>query len=92
MKKESKYEKVDAEDADGVAFKVYLEKTPEFCEITFNDALCLMIEFNGRWFFKDVSTKTIDLMPVFFCHKIFTIRQDSFICRQFSRSGLLSRH
>ena len=55
-----------AEDADGVAFKVYLEKTPEFCEITFNDALCLMIEFNGKWFFKDVSTKTIDLMPAFF--------------------------
>lgn len=55
-----------AEDADGLALKIKFEKSPEFCEITFEEKLALMIELNGRWFYKAPSTKTIDLMPAFF--------------------------
>ncbi len=55
-----------AEDAEGVAIALTLEKTPEFCEITFEEELNLMIEINGRWFYKAPGTKTIDLMPAFF--------------------------
>lgn len=55
-----------AEDADGAAIKIPLEKTPEFCEITFDEELCLMMELNGKWFYKAPQTKTVDLMPAFF--------------------------
>lgn len=55
-----------AEDADGIAMKIPFEKSPEFCEITFEEELSLMIEINGRWFYKAPKTKTIDLMPAFF--------------------------
>ncbi len=55
-----------AEDAEGVAIPLTLEKTPEFCEITFEEELNLMIEINGRWFYKAPGTKTIDMMPAFF--------------------------
>lgn len=55
-----------AEDAEGVAIKIPFESTPVFCEITFDEPLCLMLELNGRWFYKSPSTKTIDLMPAFF--------------------------
>ncbi|MDO5125550.1 MAG: hypothetical protein Q4D35_04135 [Ruminococcus sp.] len=55
-----------AEDSDGIAIKVKLEKSPEFFEITFEEELSLMIEINGRWFYKAPETKTIDLMSAFF--------------------------
>lgn len=55
-----------SEDADGIALKIPFEKSPEFCEITFEENLSLMIEVNGRWFYKAPETKTIDLMPAFF--------------------------
>lgn len=55
-----------AEDADGAAIKLAFESTPVFCEITFDEPLCLMLELNGRWFYKAPTTKTIDLMSAFF--------------------------
>lgn len=55
-----------AEDADGVVMKIPFESNPVFCEITFEEPLCLMMELNGRWFYKAPETKTIDFMPAFF--------------------------
>ena len=37
-----------------------------FCEVTFEEELNLMMEINGRWFYKSPKVKTIDLMPAFF--------------------------
>lgn len=55
-----------AEDADGAAMKISFEKNPVFCEITFNEPLPLMLEINGKWFYKGSKTKTVDLMPAFY--------------------------
>lgn len=55
-----------AEDADGVALKTEFEKNPVFCEVTFNEPLALMLELNGKWFYKSPTVKTIDLTPAFF--------------------------
>lgn len=61
-----------AEDADGLALPVHLEKDPVFCGLTFDedDNSNLMLEFNGRWFYKAPSTKFIDLMPAFFDNRL----------------------
>lgn len=55
-----------SEDADGAALKIQFERSPEFCEVTFEEPLSLMMELNGRWFYKAPSTKTVDLMSAFF--------------------------
>ena len=55
-----------AEDADGAAIKIAFESNPVFCEATFDEPLCLMLELNGRWFYKAPSVKTVDLMPAFY--------------------------
>ena len=55
-----------AEDAEGIAIPIRFEKTPEFCEITFEEELNLMMELNGRWFYKAPGTKTVDMMSAFF--------------------------
>ena len=55
----------DAEDSEGVAIEIEFEKNPVFCEVTFEEELNLMMEINGRWFYKAPATKTIDLMPAF---------------------------
>lgn len=55
-----------AEDADGVAVHIAFEKNPVFCEVTFEDPLSLMLEINGKWFYKSRSVKTVDLMPAFY--------------------------
>ncbi len=55
-----------AEDADGIELPIKFERNPEFCEITFEEDLNLMMEINGRWFYKAPDTKTVDLMPAFF--------------------------
>ncbi len=38
--------------------------------ITVEDKLALMIEINGRWFYKDPEVKTIDLMSAFYQNKL----------------------
>jgi hypothetical protein len=55
----------DAEDSEGVAVEIDFEKNPVFCEVTFEEEINLMMEINGRWFYKAPGTKTIDLMPAF---------------------------
>ena len=55
-----------AEDAEGIAIPIKFEKTPEFCEVTFEEELNLMLELNGRWFYKAPGTKTVDMMSAFF--------------------------
>ncbi len=61
-----------AEDAEGLAVPVHLESDPHFCELFFkeDDDSNLMIEFNGRWFYKAPRTKFIDLMPAFFDNRL----------------------
>lgn len=58
-----------SEDADGIEIPIIFEKTPEFCEITIEEKLSLMIEVNGRWFYKSPAVKTIDLLPAFYKNK-----------------------
>lgn len=55
-----------SEDADGVAIVIDFEGNPEFCEVTFEDDIAVMMEINSRWFYKAAGVKTIDLMPAFF--------------------------
>lgn len=55
-----------SEDAEGIVMDIPFESSPEFCEITFQEPLNLMMEMNGRWFYKAPETNTIDLMPAFF--------------------------
>ena len=55
------------EDADGLAIPVRLERSPVFCEVTFDEEnLNAVFEFNGKWFYKGPGVKTIDLMPAFY--------------------------
>ena len=55
------------EDSDGLAIPVWLEKSPVFCEVTFEEEkLNAVFEFNGKWFYKKPGVKTIDLMPAFY--------------------------
>lgn len=55
-----------SEDADGVALPLHFEKNPVFCELYFEDDSNLMIELNGKWFYKSPKAKFVDLMPAFF--------------------------
>ncbi len=55
-----------AEDAEGLGIKIAFEKNPVFCEATFEDDLSLMLEINGRWFYKSPKVHCIDFMPAFF--------------------------
>ena len=58
-----------AEDADGLALKLHFEASPVFCEAYFDDELAdanLMMEINGRWFYKAPGVKCIDFMSAFF--------------------------
>ena len=55
-----------SEDADGVAIPVHFEANPEFCEMTVEQEIGLMVEMNGKWFYKAPGTKTIDMMSAFF--------------------------
>ena len=59
-----------SEDADGITVPVTFEHSPEFCEVTVDEEIGLMIEINGRWFYKAPTTKTIDLMSAFFNNPI----------------------
>ena len=55
-----------SEDADGLAIPVAFEGNPRFCEMTVEQPIGLMVELNGRWFYKAPGTKTIDMMSAFF--------------------------
>ena len=58
-----------AEDSEGIAIPLSFEKEPVFCEAYFEDELKdanLMMELNGRWFYKAPGTTFVDFMPAFF--------------------------
>ena len=55
-----------SEDAEGIEIPVHLDSDPVFLEAVFNDDSNLMLEINGRWFYKSPAAKVIDLMPAFF--------------------------
>ena len=55
-----------SEDADGIEIMIAFEGVPCFCEIKAQEDMCLMMELNGRWFFKAPGVSVIDLMPAFF--------------------------
>lgn len=54
-----------SEDADGIALTVKLKQEPVFFEIEVEEELALMIEVNGKWFYKAPTTKIVDLMSAF---------------------------
>jgi len=58
-----------SEDATGLSIPLFFEKDPVFAEVVFDDdlkELNLMMEINGRWFYKAPGVKVIDLMSAFF--------------------------
>ncbi len=58
-----------AEDSDGLSIPLHFEKNPHFAEVYFDDDLLdlnLMMELNGRWFYKAPGVKCIDMMSAFF--------------------------
>jgi hypothetical protein len=57
-----------SEDAEGIEIPLHFEGNPHFCEAVFDkdDESNLMMEINGRWFYKSPKAKTIDLMSAFF--------------------------
>lgn len=58
-----------SEDAEGLSLKMKFEASPVFCEAYFEDDLLdanLMMELNGRWFYKAPGVKCIDFMPAFY--------------------------
>ena len=55
-----------AEDAEGIAIPLHFDANPHFCEVIFEDDSNLMMELNGRWFYKSPKARTIDLMSAFY--------------------------
>ncbi len=55
-----------SEDADGLALPIAFEGNPEFCELTLNQPIGLMVELNGKWFYKAPDVTTIDMISAFF--------------------------
>ena len=55
-----------SEDAEGIEIPLHFEKNPHFCEVTFDDDSNIMMEINGKWFYKSPKARTIDLMSAFF--------------------------
>ena len=61
-----------AEDSEGVAIPLSFEKEPVFCEGYFEDELKdanLLMELNGKWFYKAPGSSFVDFMPAFFEEK-----------------------
>lgn len=58
-----------SEDAEGLSVLVELEGNPHFCELYFEGESVdanLMLEINGKWFYKAPGVNFVDLMPAFF--------------------------
>lgn len=56
-----------SEDAEGIEIPLAFEGNPTFCEITFDEpGLNLMMEINGKWFYKSPEAVTIDFMSAFY--------------------------
>ena len=58
-----------SEDAEGIAIPIRFKQDPVFCEAYFEGSLekaNLMMELNGRWFYKAPGVKCIDFMSAFY--------------------------
>ncbi len=58
-----------AEDADGISMPLTLESNPHFAEAYFKGDVKeanLMLELNGRWFYKAPGVTCVDMMSAFF--------------------------
>ena len=42
----------NSEDAEGIEIPLHFDSDPHFCELTFDDESNLMLEINGKWFYK----------------------------------------
>jgi hypothetical protein len=59
----------DFTDSTGLSIPLHFEADPVFVEVNFDDELIdlnLMMELNGRWFYKAPGVSTIDLMSAFY--------------------------
>lgn len=62
-----------AEDAEGLCVELEMEGNPVFAEANFKGALKeanLMLEINGRWFYKAPGVTFVDFMPAFFAQDL----------------------
>ena len=62
-----------SEDAEGLAIELDILKAPLFAEANFNNELTqmnLIMEINGKWFYKAPGVKYVDFMPAFFNKEI----------------------
>lgn len=62
-----------SEDAEGIAVPLHFEADPVFCEAYFEDEMIdanLMMEINGRWFYKAPGVKCIDFMSAFYKNRL----------------------
>lgn len=62
-----------AEDADGLTMVLKMDGNPIFAEANFTDELAdanLMMEINGRWFYKAPGVTFVDFMPAFFNNQL----------------------
>ncbi len=56
----------NSEDAEGIEIPLHFDGNPHFCEVNFDDDSNLMMEINGKWFYKSPKARTIDMMSAFF--------------------------
>ena len=60
----------NSEDAEGLEIPIHFYGDPHFCELAFEDESNLMIEINGKWFYKSPKAKVIDLMSAFYENRL----------------------
>lgn len=59
----------NSEDSDGISMDLNIESNPVFAEANFNGTLKdmnLIMELNGRWFYKAPGVTYVDFMPAFY--------------------------
>ena len=63
----------NSEDSDGLCLKLHFENDPVFAEANFNGSLKdmnLIIELNGKWFYKAPGITYVDFMSAFYDKKL----------------------
>jgi len=63
----------NSEDSDGISMELTIESDPVFAEANFNGTLKemnLVMELNGRWFYKAPGVTFVDFMPAFYGKEI----------------------
>ena len=55
-----------SEDAEGLEYTVKLDGAPVFFEVSCEKDANLIIEVNGKWFYKSAGVEVVNLMPAFF--------------------------